>query len=282
MFSIGECDLSLTLYLGGTCFRTLSDYNDYETCTINVETDCVLEVKSFDTEVNYDYLTVNGQGYSGSTGPDGVFVVAGQEIQFSSDGSFVGSGFNICGSPYSAHIPSSAPNDDSFETFKNIYYMIAAVFVLFICCLCIFFRMNRQSKKNNDRRVPNVEDRRNRRPQPHGGGKDLPKSGFLSQQSIEGVVDVVKIEPDARQTRRHQRDESDHLRPVFSFSDRVEVPIPSFESEPAVSGGQHLEELPESPDIELAPPAEEASQSVLALPADIAPPADLPPPYEVS
>jgi len=275
IFSIDDCDLDLALYSRGSCFRTLSDYSNDETCTIIVETDCVLEVKSFDTEAFYDNLNVNGVGYSGSTGPDGVFVEAGQEIEFSSDVSNTGSGFNICGSP------SSAPSDDSIidtlTSNENIYYIIAAV--LLVCCLAIFCYMTRSSKQN-DRRVPNAEVRRNRARKAQGGEKDISKSDLLRQQSVEGVVDVVKIQPDARPKRRHQRDESDNIRPVFSFSDRDEVPIVSFESDRSANNRQQLEEMPSSPDIELAPPAEAASQSDLASPADIAPPADLPPPYE--
>jgi len=287
IFTIGDCDLSMELYNRNSCFRTTSYWSYSQTCTINVEKDCELIVKSFYTVENDDTLEVNGIAYSGngvSQSPHGMFVPEGEEIEFSADAStFVrpyDSEFDICAT---SSAPSDSDDSDSTTLLSNgnMYIIIAGV--LFLCCLCTFF-FARRSQKKNDRRVDGAEGRRNRRQQAQGGeGAIIPKEGLLPQQSIEGAVQIGMVEPGTRPKGPNVRSESDNLRPVFSFSEQEEILMPSFESDLAAIGeppADVKEDLPELPSVELAPPAELASQSNLAALADIAPPADVPPPYD--
>ena len=50
----------------------------------------------FHTEANYDYVTINGQRFQGTTGPSNVAVAAGSSFTWRSDGSVANSGFTIC------------------------------------------------------------------------------------------------------------------------------------------------------------------------------------------
>ena len=85
-----------------TCFRSPnypSYYDNNGACTITVAAheQVTLSVTSFSTEAGYDFLTVAGVQYSGTSGPAGVEVAAGATIAFTSDGSVTGSGFEVCG-----------------------------------------------------------------------------------------------------------------------------------------------------------------------------------------
>ena len=51
---------------------------------------------TFRTETNYDYLTINGQRFQGTTGPNNVAVAAGSSFTWRSDGSIANTGFTIC------------------------------------------------------------------------------------------------------------------------------------------------------------------------------------------
>ena len=89
----GDCSVT------GDCFRSPnypSHYGDSQSCTITVHSGGILSVSAFDTEKNYDKLTVNGVVYSGSSGPSGVSVSAGATITWLSDSSSTSSGFEIC------------------------------------------------------------------------------------------------------------------------------------------------------------------------------------------
>lgn len=273
--------MDVVVYSRGKCFKTTADYSNLESCTINVEEDCELEVESFDTEYNYDFLIVNSVPYSGegiSNGPDGVFVAEGEEIIFTSDISNTGIGFDICANPSTAPtVPSET--DESFST-ENLYYIIAGI-VLFLSLLLIF-TFCKYSKKKNNRQPQVVEGRQNRRLQADKGERDhAPKSEMLSQQSIEGAVEIGMIEPGiiSQVRSEHVRDESQdsNLRPVFSFSENDVDPVPLFETDRAAKGGPYVDrkdEMPEPPAINLAPEATELDQE-----ADSGPLADLPPPY---
>ena len=101
----------------GNCFSSL-DYGNYESCTFTIIGGGMLNVVSFNTENNYDKLTVGGTQYDGTTGPQGVVVSAGEEISWSSDVSSTRSGFEICfeGEPC---VASNSPSDDGSD--GNIY-----------------------------------------------------------------------------------------------------------------------------------------------------------------
>jgi len=73
------------------------NYGNNEACTMEVARNGQLSVKEFDLEQGYDWLRVNGQGYTGDgSGLDGLSVYEGDEITFSSDGSLNNAGFTIC------------------------------------------------------------------------------------------------------------------------------------------------------------------------------------------
>ena len=74
-----------------------SNYGNGEFCTIVVGTDVSLVVQSFATETDFDVLTVDGVGYSGSgLGLEGLVVRAGDIITWSSDGLVYHEGWQIC------------------------------------------------------------------------------------------------------------------------------------------------------------------------------------------
>ena len=82
----------------GACVKSPhypDDYDRFDDCVIDVEKDGVLDVEAFDLEDGYDFLTVNGANYTGTNGPDGVAVKAGDEMEFKSDQNGQSSGFNI-------------------------------------------------------------------------------------------------------------------------------------------------------------------------------------------
>jgi len=81
-----------------------SNYNVDDDCSIAVHEAVTLSVTSFITEWNYDELTVHGVKYSGSDGPNGVQVAAGETITFTSDGSEQRPGFEVCGHRFSPFV----------------------------------------------------------------------------------------------------------------------------------------------------------------------------------
>jgi hypothetical protein len=96
-----------TLASDGSCFRSPnypSNYNNNQQCSITVAAPVTLSVTTFSTEGGNDLLTVNGQEYSGTSGPDGVEVTTGTTITFTSDRSGRRAGFEICGA-----LPSLSP-----------------------------------------------------------------------------------------------------------------------------------------------------------------------------
>ncbi len=82
-----------------------SDYGDGESCTITALRDGRLDVQAFNTESCCDHLAVGGQDYDGTTGPDGVTLVAGNNMQWSSDAGRTRSGWQIC-----LDSPTALPN----------------------------------------------------------------------------------------------------------------------------------------------------------------------------
>ena len=76
------------------------DHGDNEACAIEVLRDGVLSsVGGFSTEPRYDFLTINGQDYSGNTGPGNVAVTAGSTFTWRSDFSTVNDGWTVCWAP---------------------------------------------------------------------------------------------------------------------------------------------------------------------------------------
>ena len=111
--SIGKCAVN------GACFSSLS-YESNERCTFTVSEDGMLDVISFNTEGLWgdnptDYLTIGGQKYYGSSGPEGVTVSAGDEITWFSDYATNEAGFEICVRDGDLCVASSSPSDDGSD-----------------------------------------------------------------------------------------------------------------------------------------------------------------------
>jgi len=72
------------------------NYGNHESCEIDVPPGVTeaISVVAFDTEDGYDYLWVNGHGYSGADGPAGVTPTS--SITWSSDSSVMKSGWKMC------------------------------------------------------------------------------------------------------------------------------------------------------------------------------------------
>ena len=103
----GECSVS------GSCVMSPNypdDYNRNDDCLIAANANGVLDVQAFDLEFCSDFLTVNGVEYTGTIGPEGVAVQAGQTtMQFTSDDSSQASGFYICLSLPPTPTPTTTP-----------------------------------------------------------------------------------------------------------------------------------------------------------------------------
>jgi hypothetical protein len=77
-------------------------YSNSKSCVIRVDTDTAgpLTVPSFDTEVDFDMLVVNGMRFSGSNATKDLLegIVPFEDIVWYSDGMFQGGGWEICSS----------------------------------------------------------------------------------------------------------------------------------------------------------------------------------------
>ena len=71
-------------------------HGNNEACTIHVDVAGTLTATQFDTEHEYDYVTIGEISYHGSTSPSGVAVAAGSNFTWRSDGSVVNAGWTIC------------------------------------------------------------------------------------------------------------------------------------------------------------------------------------------
>jgi len=69
-------------------------YNNYDSCSIDVNHPQKIASRDFNTETYSDALTVNGQEYSGTEGPGGI--VASGQITWRTDGSSTRTGFKLC------------------------------------------------------------------------------------------------------------------------------------------------------------------------------------------
>ena len=114
--------------VSGQCVHSAhypSDYGDRERCTLQPARNQSLRVEAFNTETGFDYLTINGVGYSGSgTDYEGnsipLGIVPDREITWSSDGGSTRSGWLICQDseqphrpPWPPHMPPSPPSPPS-------------------------------------------------------------------------------------------------------------------------------------------------------------------------
>jgi hypothetical protein len=101
------------------CFYSPNHPSDYPAdmdCELSVDRDTTLVVVSFRTELRYDYLQINDNvRYSGTSGPSGVALAAGDLMDFQSDDSVEASGFKICDAaswcPAGSAIETDTTND---------------------------------------------------------------------------------------------------------------------------------------------------------------------------
>jgi hypothetical protein len=89
-------------------------YSNDQSCKLHVlgatGTVPAIRVVSFETESYFDTLTVNGEIFSGTTGPEGLVVPSGS-IDWLSDGSVTKQGWKLCPAegPPSTLLPTPAP-----------------------------------------------------------------------------------------------------------------------------------------------------------------------------
>jgi hypothetical protein len=96
----GDCFLTQS----NTCVHSAnhmsgSSYGNSESCTITVHGGGTLHDTgnpSFSTESCCDHLTVHGNRYDGSSGPNGVHVSDGDQISWRTDGSVTHTGWEFC------------------------------------------------------------------------------------------------------------------------------------------------------------------------------------------
>ena len=92
--SSGACSVQ------GSCIRSPnypSNYDVNSDCTITVNQQLTLTTNEFETEADYDKLTIDGTDYDGNEGPNQVQVSSGDAISWNSDNSNTGSGWEVCG-----------------------------------------------------------------------------------------------------------------------------------------------------------------------------------------
>jgi hypothetical protein len=115
------------------------DYGNNEQCTVRALVPMIVSAEAgFSTESDFDYVTLGGTQYSGTSGPAGVAVSAGETLHWQSDGSVTGSGFTVCGAllvppppplpPQSPWTPPSPPPPLSPPPPPGIFSSRAALF----------------------------------------------------------------------------------------------------------------------------------------------------------
>ena len=81
-------------------------HGNNERCTIRAQQSLYATATYFDTESYYDYITIGGGRWSGSTGPANIAMWAGATMTWYTDHSVTNGGFVIC----ATHPPPPSPN----------------------------------------------------------------------------------------------------------------------------------------------------------------------------
>ena len=108
---------------GGACVSDGSgNYGNNENCVVQANADFVVSARAFAVEYYYDHITIHGSQYSGdlANAPTGVTMSSGDKLYWSSDGSVVASGFEICAT-IPVPMPMAPPNPPS-TPFGAIFY----------------------------------------------------------------------------------------------------------------------------------------------------------------
>lgn len=105
---------------GGQCVTDGSgNYGNRERCTMRVGYATTLYTTQFSTENYFDYITIGGTRYMGTSGFSGVSVASGETFRWRSDGSVVRAGFVICASPAAPRAPPPPSSPPSTCTCTN-------------------------------------------------------------------------------------------------------------------------------------------------------------------
>ena len=83
--------------MSGNCVQSLnhpSNYGNSQACSIDLYGSISLSVDAFNTEVRYEFLTVGGTRYAGSSGPSSGAYPG--RISWSTDSSVTASGWKLC------------------------------------------------------------------------------------------------------------------------------------------------------------------------------------------
>eukprot|EP01046_Picozoa_sp_COSAG06_P019400 COSAG06_NODE_1382_length_9623_cov_4.820559_5_plen_1213_part_00 len=71
-------------------------YHSGDSCTVTMNGGGTIHVTDFQTESSYDYITLNGQHYGGSTGPPDTYMGDGDTFTWQTDDSVQNHGWEIC------------------------------------------------------------------------------------------------------------------------------------------------------------------------------------------
>jgi hypothetical protein len=145
LYLLSEPVVSTTLYMHhGNCVLDTEtncispwvnpsyDYYGNSFDAYNNNADCHFEIlggeadvkfEEMDTERNYDYVTVNGHGYSGTEGA-GTTVTASGDLTFTSDGCCTRPGFKVC-----VNMPKSVENKNEGAQYYPIMYFVDKEYV---------------------------------------------------------------------------------------------------------------------------------------------------------
>ena len=87
------------------------DYGNNENCRVRAIRDLTVSATAFDTEQDYDFLTVGGVDFSGTRGPENQFLSAGEVLIWASDSSIVRRGWTVCAvDGYGGNVPALPPS----------------------------------------------------------------------------------------------------------------------------------------------------------------------------
>ena len=87
----------------------IGDHGNNEACIVSARQNLYATATFFAVETYWDYITINGTRYSGTSGPANVWMNEGDTFTWSSDVSVTNGGWVICGSTEPAALPPMTP-----------------------------------------------------------------------------------------------------------------------------------------------------------------------------
>lgn len=95
---------------GGTCVTDgEGDHGNGEECRVIATSSFYATATFFSTESVFDYLSLGGNRYSGTSGPTNVAVQTGTTMHWLTDGTIVMGGFTVCGTTSPMVVPPATP-----------------------------------------------------------------------------------------------------------------------------------------------------------------------------